>query len=81
MEGYAQLCITAHIGDVRSSADPCVAARYATGRLLDLSHICWRTCVADLLAITDSVIRAFGAAGTQHMDDHECRLCGVPLDV
>ena len=34
----------------RSSADPCVAARHVIGRLLDLSHISWRTCVADLLS-------------------------------
>jgi hypothetical protein len=32
------------------SADPCVAARHVIGRLLDLSHISRRTCVADLLA-------------------------------
>jgi hypothetical protein len=31
------------------SADPCVA-RHVIGRLLDLSHISRRTCVADLLA-------------------------------
>jgi hypothetical protein len=35
---------------IRSSADPCVAARHVIGRLLDLWHINWRTCVADLLA-------------------------------
>ncbi len=34
----------------RSSADPCVAARHVIGGLLDLSHISWRACVADLLA-------------------------------
>src|SRR5262245_45287725 len=42
--------ITIRARNIRSSADPCVAARHVTGRLLDLSHICWRTCVADLLA-------------------------------
>jgi hypothetical protein len=26
---------------------PCVAASHVIGRLLDLSHISWRTCVAD----------------------------------
>src|SRR5262249_30618029 len=31
-------------------ADPCVVAHHLTGRLLDLLHISWRTCVADLLA-------------------------------
>jgi hypothetical protein len=30
--------------------DPCVAARHVIVRLLDLSHINWRTCVADQLA-------------------------------
>ena len=30
-----------------TSADPCVAARHVNGRLLDLSRINWRTCVAD----------------------------------
>jgi hypothetical protein len=30
--------------------DPCVAACHVIGRLLDLSHISWRTYVADLLA-------------------------------
>src|SRR5690242_3329033 len=30
--------------------DPSVAARHVIGRLLDLSHVSWRTCVADLLA-------------------------------
>jgi hypothetical protein len=34
----------------RISADPCVAIRHVTGRLQDLSHISWRTSVADLLA-------------------------------
>jgi hypothetical protein len=37
-------------GNLRSSADPCIAASHVTGGLLDLSHISWRTCVADLLA-------------------------------
>jgi hypothetical protein len=36
--------------DIRYSADPCVAARQVIGGLLDLSHISWRPCVADLLA-------------------------------
>ena len=30
--------------------DPSVAARHVIGRLLDLSHVSWRTCIADLLA-------------------------------
>jgi hypothetical protein len=30
--------------------DPPGAARHVIGRLLDLSHVSWRTCVADLLA-------------------------------
>jgi hypothetical protein len=30
--------------------DPSVAARHVIGRHLDLSHVSWRTCVADLLA-------------------------------
>jgi hypothetical protein len=36
--------------NVGYSADPGVAARHVTGRLLDLSHISLRACVADLLA-------------------------------
>jgi hypothetical protein len=39
-----------------TSADPCVAARHVTGRLLDLSHVCWRPCVADLSLDHPSVI-------------------------
>ena len=41
-----------------TSATPCVAARHVIGRLLDLSHISWRTCVADLL--TDHSIGGIG---------------------
>jgi hypothetical protein len=40
----------------RYSADPCVAARYVTGGLLDLSPISLRACVADLLVDHTSMI-------------------------
>jgi hypothetical protein len=44
---YAWLCINARMCNARSSADPCVAARHVDSRLLYLSHISWRICVAD----------------------------------
>jgi hypothetical protein len=36
--------------DALNSADPCVAAGHVFGRLLHLSHISLRTCVAALLS-------------------------------
>jgi len=47
---YSTSCIDIRADELPISADPCVAARHVTGRLLDLSHVSWRTCVADLLA-------------------------------
>jgi hypothetical protein len=38
-----------HARNAPYSADPSVAARHVIGRLLDLSHVSWRTYVADLL--------------------------------
>jgi hypothetical protein len=35
---------------MHAHADPRVAARHVIGILLDLSHVSWRTCVADQLA-------------------------------
>src|SRR5205823_4835663 len=48
--GDADLCIRMRRRNSLTSADPCIAACHVIGRLLDLSHISWRTCVADLLA-------------------------------
>jgi hypothetical protein len=46
--------------NVRYSADPCVEAGHVIGRLLDLSHISWRTCVADQL--TDHILASQAAS-------------------
>jgi hypothetical protein len=46
-------------------ADPCVTARHVIGRLLDLSHISWRTCVADQLADHKIGARGEGQKGDE----------------
>ena len=40
--------------------DPPVAARHVIGRLLDLSHVSWRTCVADQLSDHNGQILVYG---------------------
>jgi len=50
--------------NARSSADPRGCRRYVTGRLLDLSHVSWRTYVADQLA--DHRLGTRGCAGCSH---------------
>jgi hypothetical protein len=46
---HAQRGMAMCLANVRYSAGPCVAGRHVIGRLLDLSHISWRACVADLM--------------------------------
>ena len=45
--------------------DPSVAAGHVIGRLLDVSHVSWRTCVADLLA--DHIVLGAGANGLRNL--------------